>query len=963
MFSQTELTIFSVIVFFTVLCLIVVLLIITQRKRKDEKHKKIYETRDYIFEKYYKGEYKNPLPFTKQFLLKEFYKIEDQVKFSPIIRKKILDDFTEKKLYIKYLKQLKSRSRIKRILAAHYLGIFENKMIFNKLEERLLIEKDESVKFYISYSLMKYIRKDSFLAVVNSLIGSSKSYQKKITTIINNNFNKNNTYLFNLEDREEIEIKILLLKISSEHINSFLKQYTITFFNNNKDKIMQANCSSVLESEMYKAALLAIIKIDETFIDKFKLITCSKLEIREIGAEYFSKSKSFDDVLLLLDSLEETKSIDLVVDIILKIISSDSLLVISLLKEYRKEEIEIRKDAIARVLSSRTNYILYKIIGEEEEMITDLVFHILRLGRTSSIIDFLNENISIEIERKLLKIVSTVMKENEEFLREIRMYLKEEILKKLFLSKLELKQTEREKPPFEVKKVIWMISILLLALLIYPTLFILKNYSILSTLSILEIFHKFVVDVNYNLIFYFLCLNSIYLTFIVISFIETKKQMDLWDIKSNTLLFENDLLPSISIIVPAYNEEVTIIESIKSLLNLKYPKYNVIVVNDGSKDKTLQVLTSFFELERRNPFYEKSIPTKNVRGVYQNRYISNLIVIDKENGGKADALNVGINFSKNDFICGIDADSLLEVESLLRVISVTLDFNEPHIAIGGNISPVNGCVIDHGKIESYGLGKQLIVKYQTLEYMRAFNTGRIGWTKLKSLLIISGAFGVFDKQKILEAGGYITSSGLYKKDSVGEDMELVVRLTHNALKNKEKFKVNYVYHALCYTELPSSADVLFKQRNRWHRGLVDILHYHRKMTFNYKYKQTGLIGMPYFLIFEMIGPFLESMGYLMLILGLVLGLLTPLLVAIIFSVSILFGIFLSLCALLVSERKDEYTNKKTTLTLIFFAIIENIGYRQIVSVHRIISFFSALKDSGKWGSQKRKGFVSKETII
>jgi len=433
-------------------------------------------------------------------------------------------------------------------------------------------------------------------------------------------------------------------------------------------------------------------------------------------------------------------------------------------------------------------------------------------------------------------------------------------------------------------------------------------------------------------------------------------------IKFNSLALKRDFHPPVSVIIAAKNEAENLQKFLPGILEQDFPEFEVIVVNDGSKDQTLQSLVSFFELERRNPFYKERIPTKNVRGVYLNRYIPNLIVVDKENGGKADALNVGINFSENDFICGIDADSLLEVESLLRVISVTLDFDEPHIAIGGNISPINGCTIDHGKIESYGLGDQVIVKYQTLEYMRAFNTGRIGWTKLKSLLIISGAFGVFDKQKILEAGGYITSSGLYKKDSVGEDMELVVRLTHNALKQKEKVRVDYVYHALCYTELPDSANILFKQRNRWHRGLVDILHYHRKMTFNYKYKQVGLIGMPYFLIFEMIGPFLETLGYIMLVLGLILGLLTPLVVGLIFSVSILFGIFLSLCALLVSERKDEYTNKKITLTLIFFAILENIGYRQLVSIHRVFSFFSALRDSGKWGSQKRKGFISKESV-
>jgi cellulose synthase/poly-beta-1,6-N-acetylglucosamine synthase-like glycosyltransferase len=289
-------------------------------------------------------------------------------------------------------------------------------------------------------------------------------------------------------------------------------------------------------------------------------------------------------------------------------------------------------------------------------------------------------------------------------------------------------------------------------------------------------------------------------------------------------------------------------------------------------------------------------------------------------------------------------------------MSVTLDDNKEHLALGGNIVPVNGCVVDQGKIEHQGLGKKGIVRFQTIEYLRAFTTGRIGWSKLNSLLIISGAFGLFQRKALIKTGGYLTISGDLKKDTVGEDMELVVRLTYQALLEKIKYRVSYVHHANCYTELPSDYKSLLKQRNRWQRGLLDILSYHRKMLFNPHFKQPGLIAFPYFFIFEMIGPFIELIGYLALIAGLVLGLLNNALVIMLFVATIGYGIVISLFSLWIAERKQIFYSNQETAMLILVGIIENFGYRQMTSLHRVISTFSALREKGSWGSQKRQGF-------
>jgi len=241
------------------------------------------------------------------------------------------------------------------------------------------------------------------------------------------------------------------------------------------------------------------------------------------------------------------------------------------------------------------------------------------------------------------------------------------------------------------------------------------------------------------------------------------------------------------------------------------------------------------------------------------------------------------------------------------------------------------------------------------EYIRAFTTGRIGWSDLKSLLIISGAFGLFYKKDIVEIGGYITSSGILKKDSVGEDMELVVRLTYKQMKQGKKQYIGYIYHANCYTELPSDLKTLLKQRNRWHRGLIDILSYHRRIFLNPHYKQVGMIASPYFYIFEVLGPFFEWIGYLMLALSFILGFLSATIVLAIFGLSILMGIIISLFSLYIQESQSIYMSKKDIFVLTLYAIFENFGYRQMLSIHRVYSLFTALFEKGKWGEQKRKG--------
>ncbi|TDK58444.1 glycosyltransferase family 2 protein [Bacillus salipaludis] len=293
----------------------------------------------------------------------------------------------------------------------------------------------------------------------------------------------------------------------------------------------------------------------------------------------------------------------------------------------------------------------------------------------------------------------------------------------------------------------------------------------------------------------------------------------------------------VSIIVPAYNEEVGIVQSVRSLLSINYPSLEIIVVNDGSTDMTLQKMIEHYDMKEIKKVIRKQVETKRIKTIYQSSIISNLFLIHKENGGKADALNVGPNFSHYPYFCSLDGDSALEPDAFLKVMKPIIDSNEEVIASGGSVRIANGCKIRNGHIIKIGLSEKPLVVMQIIEYLRAFLMGRIGLSRHNLLLIISGAFGVFSKHWVIEAGGY-------KTDTVGEDMELVVRIHRMVKERGLKKKIVYVPDPVCWTEVPESISILRRQRRRWHRGLFESLWTHRKLTFNFVKGETNWMEYP-----------------------------------------------------------------------------------------------------------------------
>ncbi|MEH7081341.1 glycosyltransferase [Neobacillus drentensis] len=448
---------------------------------------------------------------------------------------------------------------------------------------------------------------------------------------------------------------------------------------------------------------------------------------------------------------------------------------------------------------------------------------------------------------------------------------------------------------------------------------------------------------------YMVIVISFYSVILMISFFQLRKEYQLDRVQAYEDYSDEFYTKPVSIIVPAYNEEAGIIQSVRSLLSVDYPIFEVIVVNDGSTDQTLAKVMEHYDMKEIKKVVRRQVDTKPISRIYQSAILSNLFLIDKENGGKADALNVGLNFSHYPYFCSLDGDSVLEQDAFLKVMKPIIDSNEEVIASGGSVRIANGCQIKNGHILKIGLSNKPLVVMQIIEYLRAFLMGRIGLSRHNLLLIISGAFGVFSKQWVIAAGGY-------KTDTVGEDMELVVRI-HRLLREKKiKKKIVYVPDPVCWTEVPEDVTFLRRQRRRWHRGLLESLWTHRKITFNPKYGSIGLISFPYFWIVEFFGPVIEFLGYLFMMLCLILGGTYIEFAILLFLLSCLYGSIFSMTSVLLEEWSlTKYPKVSDIMKLFLYSLTETIWYRPLTVLWRCEGIWQMIIGDRSWGEMKRKG--------
>ena len=418
-------------------------------------------------------------------------------------------------------------------------------------------------------------------------------------------------------------------------------------------------------------------------------------------------------------------------------------------------------------------------------------------------------------------------------------------------------------------------------------------------------------------------------------------------------MLASPLAPRISVLVPAYNEAVSINESIAGLLALTYPNLEVLVINDGSSDETLDRLIDRYELSPVHPVFRRVVETRPVRQLYRSAADPRLIVVDKHNGGKADALNTGLNIASGDLVCAIDADTLVAADALQQLVSPFLA-NDDTVAVGGTIRLINNAIWRNGHIHALRAPRHFLVGAQAVEYSRSFLVGRLAWNPLGGNLIISGAFGLFRKSALLDVGGY-------EHGSIGEDMELIVRLRRHGYESGRRALVDFTPDPVAYTEAPASLRTLARQRNRWFRGLLDVLVRHRRMIFNPRYGSAGMLAMPYFVIVEAIAPVLEVLGASLIIAAFATGQISAgALVPI--ALAYLAGICATLGVLTLDNVVfGTYRRTRDRLLTVAHVLFDQLVFRPLTAIWRLWGLRLFLQGRTEWGAQERRGFKGTPT--
>lgn len=468
------------------------------------------------------------------------------------------------------------------------------------------------------------------------------------------------------------------------------------------------------------------------------------------------------------------------------------------------------------------------------------------------------------------------------------------------------------------------------------------------------IWHHLIFDfLTYFMFGYSVVLLFFYVFIGTFSIGETKKYLKKNSFTDYRLLASSPYAPSLSILAPAYNEGANIIENVRSLLSIYYSNLEVIILNDGSKDDSLEKLIKAYDLEKINFYVRYQIPCKEVRGVYKSRnpVYKKLVVVDKVNGGKADALNVGVNIASKDYIVCIDVDCVLEQDALLKMVKPFMEeTDEKIIASGGVVRIANSCIIEDGKLVKVHLPKEYLPRLQSLEYIRAFLLGRMAWSRLNGLMLISGAFGAFDKEIVIKCGGY-------NHNTVGEDMELVVRMRRYMEEHNLPYRVTYIPDPLCWTEAPSSFKILRRQRNRWTRGTYETLNMHKVMFFNPKYSILGMLSYPYWFFFELCAPIIEFVGFVFFVFQASFGLIEWSFFVAFFCFILSFSyVYSAFSVFMEAITYNQYKRKTDVMKLLLTALTEPFVFHPFVVWSAIEGYIDLILKEKSWGEMTRTGF-------
>ena len=838
--------------------------------------------------------------------------------------------------------RLNSGRRFHRAQAATFLAYFASTRAAAAIDNALRRERSHGVRIRLVYAIVRRRYLQSVPTVFDSLHRASKQYRQRVAALLGDLGSDVLQFLPMMRDRSEPELQLVWISLAAEMVDDDLQQYLEQRLSHPNPKIAREAFRVLVTNYADSVDLSTYAQTGDPYYSNLAIEALAKRPSR----------RTVDEVLPLLAQEDTRESAVAALSRMIGAVPALFSYVVTLFRNTRDPSV---RGGLSRVIASRSEYFVITALRQRWHNAELLIGEVLRTRQAAGVLGMLNRNTDQQFEQRVCELIGRTVRTDDWLRNEFGLYAKDSVLQALQIEQRTL-STERGERKGEAVRGTVLLACMALAVL-GPLLGYLTWWLVSGNTISFALLPGYLTWFGWGFAAYAFALNSVYLILLIAAVRVVGPGRALRRTIPYELAFRPGVLPSVSVIAPAYNEEATIVESVTALLNLNYPVYEVIVVNDGSLDQTLNSLLEGFELERTGLVFDSSLATRTIRGVYRNPRIPGLTVIDKSNGGKADALNTGINAAAGEYFAAIDADSLLEPNALLYLALGMLDSDVPVVATGGNVLPINGCRVERGHIDRVELPRRPLVRFQMVEYLRAFMAGRTGWAGLDCLLIVSGAFGLFNKSEVEEAHGYLTASERFSKDTVGEDMELVIRLRRHLRDKGKQATVQYASEANCWTEVPDSLQILSAQRDRWQRGLIDILMYHVKMLCRPRYGRVGFLALPYYYIFEFFGPWIEAKGYLVVVVGLVLGLVPVSVFVAAFVSAIVLGTLVSLASILLVESGKPLFERRARFQIIVATMLESFGYRQFVNWLRVRGYLSALRHQTGWGTMRRRGFL------
>ena len=459
--------------------------------------------------------------------------------------------------------------------------------------------------------------------------------------------------------------------------------------------------------------------------------------------------------------------------------------------------------------------------------------------------------------------------------------------------------------------------------------------------------HALLTGFSIFVLAYFLTLQVVLLLLALVSGFDLHRKRRTEQFGRVEDMLGSDLAPPVSIVVPAYNEAAGIVDSIKSMAMVSYPRFEIVVTNDGSTDDTLARLIESFDLFPVPYPVRSNIDTAPIRQVYKSRLPIPLTVVDKTNNGRADALNAAINVARFPYVMATDADVIIDGSALVHAMRLVAEDRERTVGVGGNVRPLNGCRVTHGHVVDASVPTTIIERYQLLEYLRSFIAARPAWSALNCLPNLSGAFGVFRRDTVVDVGGF--TAGHF-----GEDMDLTVRIHRHLRDRGMDYRMVYSPAAIVWTEVPPTRAILRRQRIRWHRGLMTAVHDFRSSFLNPRHGTVGLLSWPTMVVFEYLAPIIEFLGYFIVPVAIFTGAVSPTSALALYLIALFAGAINSLVALLLDERFGYFNDPRETLKLLAVVFVENLGVRQMTVWWRIRAMLGG-EATKSWGDMERRG--------